>query len=119
MTAQIAEKLRYEGEDVAMCTNPLSDYFAMGGVNPRFESMFAIGVDEMGWDDLNDMRYDWPGVDEVRRYRQAVRAAVDRLIRTIPLSLPVGTPPILSNSGEPLKKISLPSANFVLPVSAI
>ena len=58
-------------------------------INPGFESMFAIGVDEMGWDDLNDMRYDWPGVDEVRRYRQAVRAAVDRLIRTIPLSLPI------------------------------
>lgn len=38
MTAQIAEKLRYQGEDVAMCTNPLNDYFAMGGINPRFES---------------------------------------------------------------------------------
>ena len=38
MTAQIAENLRYQGEDVAMCTNPLGDYFAMGGVNPRFES---------------------------------------------------------------------------------
>ena len=38
MTAQIAEKLHYQGEDVAMCTNPLSDYFALGGLNPRFES---------------------------------------------------------------------------------
>ena len=38
MTAQIAERLNYLGEDVAMCTNPLSDYFAMGGTNPRFES---------------------------------------------------------------------------------
>ena len=38
MTAQIAERLNYQGEDVAMCTNPLSDYFAMGGINPRFES---------------------------------------------------------------------------------
>lgn len=38
MTAQIAERLNYQGEDVAMCTNPLSDYFAMGGFNPRFES---------------------------------------------------------------------------------
>ena len=37
MTAQIAERLRYQGEVVAMCTNPLSDYFAMGGFNPRFE----------------------------------------------------------------------------------
>jgi len=38
MTAQIAEKLLYQGERVAMCTNPLNDYFAMGGFNPRFES---------------------------------------------------------------------------------
>lgn len=38
MTAQIPERLRYQGEDVAMCTNPLSDYFTLGGVNPRFES---------------------------------------------------------------------------------
>jgi hypothetical protein len=26
-------------------------------VNPRFESIFAIGVDEMSWDDLNDAHY--------------------------------------------------------------
>lgn len=38
MTAQIAEKLRYEGQDVAMCTNPLNGYFAMGGFDPRFRS---------------------------------------------------------------------------------
>jgi hypothetical protein len=38
MTAQIAEKLLYQGERVAMCTNPLNDYFVMGGFNPRFES---------------------------------------------------------------------------------
>ena len=23
-------------------------------INPKFESLFAIGVDEMSWDDLND-----------------------------------------------------------------
>ena len=38
MTAQFAERLRYQGEDVAMCTNPLGDYFAMGGINPHFQS---------------------------------------------------------------------------------
>ena len=59
-------------------------------INPRFESMFAVGVDEMSWDDLNEARYDWPGVDEVRAYRQTVRATVDRLIRTQPLVLPIG-----------------------------
>ena len=31
MTAQISERLSYEGQQLAMCTNPLSLYFAMGG----------------------------------------------------------------------------------------
>jgi hypothetical protein len=38
MTAQFSERLHYNGEDLPMCTNPLSDYFAMGGINPGFES---------------------------------------------------------------------------------
>lgn len=59
-------------------------------INPGFESMFAIGVDEMSWDDLSDVRYDWPTVEAVRHYRRAVRAVVDQLIRTMPLNLPIG-----------------------------
>ncbi len=58
-------------------------------LNPRFESMFAIGVDEMSWDDLNDDHYDWPTVSEVKAYRQKVREEVDLLIRTLPLTLPI------------------------------
>ena len=58
-------------------------------INPRFESMFAIGVDEMSWDDLNEAHYDWPDPDEVRAYRDQVRAAVDELIRKLPISLPI------------------------------
>lgn len=37
MTAQIPERLHYQGEDLAMCTTPLRDYFTMGGKNPGFE----------------------------------------------------------------------------------
>ena len=59
-------------------------------INPKFESMFAIGVDEMSWDDLSEAHYDWPRVSEVKAYRDAVRATVDRLIRSAPLSLPIG-----------------------------
>ncbi|MFZ4536361.1 5-histidylcysteine sulfoxide synthase [Propionivibrio sp.] len=58
-------------------------------INPKFESMFAIGVDEMSWDDLSEARYDWPGVDEVRAYRRSVRATVEQLIHRQPLSLPI------------------------------
>ena len=58
-------------------------------VDPQLESLFAIGVDEMSWDDLNDAHYDWPGVDAARQYRNNVRAAVNGLIDTAELTLPI------------------------------
>ena len=58
-------------------------------INPDMESMMAIGVDEMSWDDLDEKNYDWPSVDAVRVYRQQVRQVVDGLIDTLPLTLPI------------------------------
>ena len=58
-------------------------------INPRFESMFAVGVDEMSWDDLNEAHYDWPTLAEVKAYRDTVRAVVDDTIRTMPLTMPI------------------------------
>ena len=37
MTAQIAEILHYQGRKQRMCTEPLSDYFELAGIEPRFE----------------------------------------------------------------------------------
>lgn len=59
-------------------------------IDPRLESMFAVGVDEMSWDDLDETHYDWPAVEEVRAYRRRMRAAVDALIERAPLALPIG-----------------------------
>lgn len=58
-------------------------------INPAFESIFAVGVDEMSWDDLDDAHYDWPRVEAVRAYRDEVRGAVERVIQNAPLALPV------------------------------
>nr|WP_324258947.1 5-histidylcysteine sulfoxide synthase [Cellvibrio fontiphilus] len=58
-------------------------------INQRFESIFAVGVDEMSWDDLNDAHYQWPTPAEVKAYRDQVRALVIKLIETAPLELPV------------------------------
>ena len=58
-------------------------------INPRFESLFAVGVDEMSWDDLDATHYDWPGRDQVQQYRDQVRELMDGLIRTLPISLPI------------------------------
>ena len=56
---------------------------------PEFESMFAIGVDEMNWDDMQSEHYQWPQVDAVRTYRADVRNLVDSMISTLPLTLPI------------------------------
>jgi hypothetical protein len=36
MTAQTPEKLTYNGEQYAMCTEPLSEFVAVGGKLPEF-----------------------------------------------------------------------------------
>ena len=58
-------------------------------INPNFESIFAVGVDEMAWDDMENSRYNWPKVDDVREYRKKVQTLVDELITSLPLSLPI------------------------------
>lgn len=45
-------------------------------MNPKFESIFAVGVDEMDWDDLNEAHYDWPAVRDVTIYREKVKNIV-------------------------------------------
>ena len=58
-------------------------------INPAFESMFAIGVDEMSWDDLDESHYDWPTVAAVQAYRDQVRAMVDEVLAQAPAALPL------------------------------
>lgn len=58
------------------------------GIDPRFEALFAVGVDEMIWDNMNE-RFEGFGVQTVRDYRKAVRFCVDELITQLPLTLPI------------------------------
>lgn len=58
-------------------------------INPAYESMFAVGVDEMSWDDLDERHYEWPTPQQVKYYRDKVRALIDHLIVSLPLSLPI------------------------------
>lgn len=58
-------------------------------IDPHMESIFAVGVDEMSWDDLSEAHYQWPGVAAVKNYRANVRARVLGLIESLDLSLPI------------------------------
>jgi len=58
-------------------------------IDTRLESIFAIGVDEMSWDDLDAAHYDWPKVDTVKDYRRKVCSLVNQFIDEMPLPLPI------------------------------
>lgn len=58
-------------------------------INPKLESIFAVGVDEMSWDDLDTSHYDWPTVAAVYDYRNIIRRLIDQLITDLPLTLPI------------------------------
>ena len=59
-------------------------------LDPELESMLAIGVDEMSWDDLNESNYNWPTLEQVKAYRAKVRQLVDDFIMQAPITLPIG-----------------------------
>jgi len=58
-------------------------------INPEFESIFAIGVDEMSWDDLNEKHYNWPTVQAVREYRTKAKQLIIEIIQNTSLQLPI------------------------------
>lgn len=62
-------------------------YHSEGG---KLESMLAVGVDEMAWDDLNDKHYDWPKFEEVTEYREEVLGKVERLMEVMPIGNHIG-----------------------------
>lgn len=98
--------------------------YLTGRVNDRFESMFAIGVDEMSWDDLNEQHYQWPSVDAVRAYRQQVNLLINTLIDTMPLSLPItqDSPAWVILMGIEHERIHLETSSVIirqLPLDAV
>ena len=58
-------------------------------INPDLEAIFAVGIDEMSWDDADSSHYKWPTVEETRMYRDEVKMLVLKLIEELPLSLPL------------------------------
>lgn len=58
-------------------------------LDAEIESMLAIGVDEMSWDDLDENHYQWPSSTQVKQYRDSVRDLVDDFICSAELTLPI------------------------------
>ncbi len=59
MTAQFSEKLTYQGEQLALCTEPLVDYFVLSNKRPDFKSpSTALWRGYVGsWEIIGDRLY--------------------------------------------------------------
>ena len=80
----------YYGHTATFFVNKLiMGKFLKERVEPQFENTFAIGVDEMSWDDLNEAHYEWPKSSQVKAYRDRVRKVIEQIILESPMSLPV------------------------------
>jgi 5-histidylcysteine sulfoxide synthase/putative 4-mercaptohistidine N1-methyltranferase len=53
-------------------------------IEPYFESIFEVGVDEMRWDDLSKNHMQWPAVKDVHKYRAEVYKTVSDVIDNAP-----------------------------------
>ena len=58
-------------------------------IDPHLESIFAVGVDEMSWDDLDASHYEWPTLEHTQAYRDKVYELVNGLIDQLPIELPI------------------------------
>jgi hypothetical protein len=58
-------------------------------LNPSYEALVAVGVDEMSGDDLDKKNYDWPQVHDVQAYRDNMRTVLDAGVDTMPLPMPI------------------------------
>lgn len=60
-------------------------------LNDLYQKMFETGVDEMPWDDMDDMQdpdYPWPTVSETMAWRKQVRDCVEEKIGLMPDASP-------------------------------
>ena len=81
-----AEPLRhplifYFGHTATVYVNKMIDFgMIKERVNPEYEQMFAVGVDEMDWDDLNESHYEWPSIADTKVYREKVKRVILNVI---------------------------------------
>ncbi len=63
MTAQFGNAFNYDGQEMSMCTHPLGDYFALGGINPGFGQEWPLDCTALWrgyigtWEVLGDRLY--------------------------------------------------------------
>mmetsp|Transcript_3361 Transcript_3361/g.10555 ORF Transcript_3361/g.10555 Transcript_3361/m.10555 type:complete len:893 (-) Transcript_3361:53-2731(-) len=77
----------YFGHTAAVYINKLVLAGLGERVNPLYEKMFETGVDELSWDNMEEMNspdFAWPTVEETVAFRERVKAKLEALVGSMP-----------------------------------
>src|ERR1035437_214072 len=74
----------YVGHLEAFDRNLFSGPRDLASFHPEFDQLFAFGIDPVGGGLPSDQPLDWPRLQDVERYRDRVRQALDRTLETAP-----------------------------------
>jgi len=77
----------YFAHTCSVYANKLALAGLIDDIDPFLQKMFETGVDEMSWDDMDDMQdddYAWPTIAEAEAFRQRVKAVAEDVIRKMP-----------------------------------
>eukprot|EP01116_Phalansterium_solitarium_P011028 TRINITY_DN2663_c0_g1_i2.p1 TRINITY_DN2663_c0_g1~~TRINITY_DN2663_c0_g1_i2.p1 ORF type:complete len:756 (-),score=182.84 TRINITY_DN2663_c0_g1_i2:466-2733(-) len=96
----------YLGHTACLFVNKLVAANLMDRVNPHFESLFAVGVDEMSWDDMDEDRYVWPPMNEVWEFRKNVHKQIVDII-TDPARMQIPVPEGINCWDHPLWALAM------------
>jgi ergothioneine biosynthesis protein EgtB len=74
----------YVGHLEAFDWNLFSGPCDLASFHPEFDRLFAFGIDPVGCGLPSDRPHDWPRLQDVKRYRDRVRQALDHALETVP-----------------------------------
>src|ERR1044072_1294645 len=78
----------YLGHLQAFDWNLIGQAATVPSFSPKFDQLFAFGIDPKPGQTEQDERSDWPEIAEVRDYNRRVRQALDDLLNQTPEELP-------------------------------
>lgn len=81
----------YFGHVAAVYINKLNLAGLVDNVNVLYQKIFETGVDEMSWDDMDDMQdvdYPWPDIKQTVAFRNKCKAVIEECIAAMPEPAP-------------------------------
>src|SRR6202043_3957366 len=73
----------YIGHLEAFDWNLLREPLGLSSFDPKFDKLFAFGIDPVDGGLPNDQPKDWPSIEQIQNYRQRIRQTLDQGLQDV------------------------------------